>query len=215
MPMPSPPPAPPTFRPNPTALPSRRPCAPAAAASTSTRAGGTSRRPRFLAGGCRGCLFVSAASVAPCAGGCGGRSPAWAGAGSRGRLCGVGKEPKQGASRGRSGLGMRRATHARTGGVQRAATCRRAAQAPSTRVKGAHGRTDRKPGQAVQDQGNQAAVKNMHETTSRRLEQTETGGPMVIQRPKSIARGMRSYPYFDGQGIIIIFKKKRWAGNNV
>ena len=113
MPTPSPPPAPPTFRPNPTALPSRRPCAPAAAASTSTRAGGTSRRPRFLAGGCRGCLFVSAASVAPCAGGCGGRSPAWAGAGSRGRLCGVGKEPKQGASRGRSGLGMRRATHAR------------------------------------------------------------------------------------------------------
>ena len=142
------------------------------------------------------------------------RMPAWARRGSRVRLCGVGKEPKQGASRGRSGLGMRRATHARAASreLRPAAAQRR----QSTRVKGAHGfgRIGARPGRPGPGETRPQLRKCTRSTTSRRLEQTETGGPMVIQRPKSIARGMRSYPYFDGQGIIIIFKKKRWAGNN-
>ena len=188
MPTPSPPPVPPTFRPNLTALPSvvhvpRRPPRPQAQGRAGRRGGRASSR----AGAAAVCLFrqrlLPRARAAAEADRPRGRAPAAAGGSA-----GWEKNPSKGRRAGAAASGC---AEPRTHGRRPESCDLPPRSAGPVYTSQRRPRADgSEPGQAVQDQGNQAAVKNVHETTSRRLEQTETGGPMVIQRLKSSVRGI-------------------------
>jgi hypothetical protein len=195
MPTASPPPAPPTFRPNLTALPPSSMCPSGRRVRANKGRRARRRRGRtFVSRAGAAAVFLFRRRLLPRAlAAAEADSPRGWGAAACGSA-GWEKNPGEARELARGQRHRDAPSHARTHGrrpeLRPAAAQRRPRLHESKATTESDGSEPGRPGPG----GNQAAVKNfknVHETTSRRLKQTETGGLVVIQRMKLIARGMR------------------------